>query len=552
MRTTVGFDASSFAAPGPGSWVIDAVHNPRPVSTFQAEIYPPNLAAGLRSGARRYGLELDTVDLQLVNGFGYVQVQPAPIAQLSERGAAAAAAFDGKLWRDDVVRWERSAKPSSIRAHLALQAVDPATLARDELLAHLHRCREHQQRTIFQHHLFDCAALLPVGDFLAHAAEWTSLPLGEVLALIRGDAPESTGSCPELDRLVAEVRANPSALTQFDLGVDPAAVLAGIGAGADAVGAAARSYLDRVGYRLLDSLDPGDPYALEVPAVLVAGIRVAVDTGDSLSANVGDDELSRIRRQVPLADRGTFEDLLAEARFTSSLLDERGLYGEVWAGGITRRAILAAGSRLAGSGRIDAPVDLAEAGYTEIRTLLAGPGGPSAAELATRARYRATMHVADVPRSLGGPPGPPPPLDGGSSASARARHAINAASAALFGPWNTANDVTNEAGIVHGFGAGRGSYTGIARLIDAPAGYARLRRGDVLVTASTTEALNLVLPLLGAIVTDHGGLLSHAAIESRECGIPGVVGCGDATVHIADGARVRVDGNAGEVVVITP
>ena len=68
-----------------------------------------------------------------------------------------------------------------------------------------------------------------------------------------------------------------------------------------------------------------------------------------------------------------------------------------------------------------------------------------------------------------------------------------------------------------------------------------------LVTATTTESFNIVLPMLGAIVTDSGGVLSHPAIVSREFGIPSVVGCGDATTRIADGAQVRVDGSAGEV-----
>jgi pyruvate,water dikinase len=79
-----------------------------------------------------------------------------------------------------------------------------------------------------------------------------------------------------------------------------------------------------------------------------------------------------------------------------------------------------------------------------------------------------------------------------------------------------------------------------------------LQRGDVLVTPTTTESFNIVLPLLGAIVTDAGGLLSHAAIVSREYGIPGVVGCRDATALIADGSQVRVDGTAGEVFVTAP
>jgi len=58
------------------------------------------------------------------------------------------------------------------------------------------------------------------------------------------------------------------------------------------------------------------------------------------------------------------------------------------------------------------------------------------------------------------------------------------------------------------------------------------------------------LALLGAIVTDAGGLLSHAAIVSREFGIPSVVGTRQGTSLITDGARVRVDGDAGEVTVL--
>ena len=83
-----------------------------------------------------------------------------------------------------------------------------------------------------------------------------------------------------------------------------------------------------------------------------------------------------------------------------------------------------------------------------------------------------------------------------------------------------------------------------------PSEFDRIVQGDVLVTESTTEAFNILLPLLGAIVTDSGGLLSHSAIVAREYGIPGVVGTREATERIADGTRVRVDGDAGEVTVL--
>jgi len=69
----------------------------------------------------------------------------------------------------------------------------------------------------------------------------------------------------------------------------------------------------------------------------------------------------------------------------------------------------------------------------------------------------------------------------------------------------------------------------------------------VLVTACTSPAFNVVLPLLGAIVTDKGGQLSHAAIVAREYGIPAVVGTLRATSTIPDGARIEVDGTQGRV-----
>ena len=190
------------------------------------------------------------------------------------------------------------------------------------------------------------------------------------------------------------------------------------------VGSAAVAYLDIVSYRLLDSLDTGDPYALEVPEVLVNGIRLAVDTGAPASSEASDEEVARVRARVPAEHRDAFDALLAEARLTSKLRDERGLYSEVWAGGITRRAILAAGERLAGSGRIGEPAHLVEAGYEEMRALMRGLDGPSAEELAGRASYRATYRVGAAPPWLGAPPQPPPPLDGlppaGRASDARA------------------------------------------------------------------------------------------------------------------------------------
>ena len=90
----------------------------------------------------------------------------------------------------------------------------------------------------------------------------------------------------------------------------------------------------------------------------------------------------------------------------------------------------------------------------------------------------------------------------------------------LFG----SSEAPHEENLLRGLAASGGVYEGPARRVAGPTEFGRIVQGDVLVTESTTEAFNILLPLLGAIVTDSGGLLSHSAIVAREYGIPGVVG----------------------------
>jgi len=121
--------------------------------------------------------------------------------------------------------------------------------------------------------------------------------------------------------------------------------------------------------------------------------------------------------------------------------------------------------------------------------------------------------------------------------------AIGIAIGSLFG----SSEAEHEGQVLRGLGASGGAYEGPARRVSDPSEFDRIVQGDVLVTESTSEAFNILLPLLGAIVTDSGGLLSHSAIVAREYGIPGVVGTRDATTRITDGMTLRVDGDAGEV-----
>ncbi len=202
--------------------------------------------------------------------------------------------------------------------------------------------------------------------------------------------------------------------------------------------------------------------------------------------------------------------------------------------------------RVAGRGRIATPQQMLDASLDEMCALVAGTGGPSADELAKRAEYRATHTAKDVPPFLGPPKPPPPDLAALPPSVGRVMRATFIALGHLFG----SSQAQNEEKVLYGLAASKGVYEGPARRVSGASEFGRIAKGDVLVTESTTEAFNILLPLLGGIVTDNGGLLSHAAIVSREYGIPGVVGTREATERIADGVLVRVDGDAGEVTVL--
>jgi len=101
--------------------------------------------------------------------------------------------------------------------------------------------------------------------------------------------------------------------------------------------------------------------------------------------------------------------------------------------------------------------------------------------------------------------------------------------------------------VLQGTPASAGRAVGTARVISGPADLGRLEAGDVLVCATTTPAWTPLFASAGALVTDTGGILSHAAIVAREYRLPAVVGCDVATSAIRDGARVEVDGSAGSV-----
>jgi rifampicin phosphotransferase len=110
-------------------------------------------------------------------------------------------------------------------------------------------------------------------------------------------------------------------------------------------------------------------------------------------------------------------------------------------------------------------------------------------------------------------------------------------------------DVAVAGEVLTGLPACAGVATGIARVIHDPEDAADLEPGEVLVAPLTDPGWTPIFTSAEAVVVNVGSPMSHAAIVSRELGIPCVLGVRDATKRIPDGARITVDGGAGTVTV---
>src|SRR5262249_12752872 len=216
-----------------------------------------------------------------------------------------------KLWREQLGEWDETSKPNAIAKHKELQSVDPDALSDDQLADHLARCRDHHSAMITQHMRHTAAAVVPTGDFLAHVGEWTGLPPADLLDLMRGASPVSSGASAELERLIAAIKKDPRARGLLASKDEPARLLGALCALDGEAGPAMSAYLELVGERLLDGFDISEPRAIELPDALLKAIRAAVE-GRSSKASEVEQRIAEVRAKVPEEHRAEFDELLGE------------------------------------------------------------------------------------------------------------------------------------------------------------------------------------------------------------------------------------------------
>ena len=104
--------------------------------------------------------------------------------------------------------------------------------------------------------------------------------------------------------------------------------------------------------------------------------------------------------------------------------------------------------------------------------------------------------------------------------------------------------------IIKGMIASKGEVEGFVRIIKSIKDIDKVKKKEVLVTTMTTPDMVIAMNKASAILTDEGGMTCHAAIVSREIGIPCIVGTKIATSSLKDGDLIKVDAVNGKVEIL--
>jgi phosphohistidine swiveling domain-containing protein len=324
-------------------------------------------------------------------------------------------------------------------------------------------------------------------------------------------------------------------------------------------------FLSEYGQRLEETCRIDTPSWVEdpSPALYSIGAFLSKPTGFDFHATRAaavaerDAQIETARRSLNGASLGRFNEALASnqaANFAwwneehNYLIDRRAAIP-------VRRATLELGTWLASSGEISDPTDLFFLFKPELFDVMSGDGATSWADLRAMIPDRRAYFEhwrergPSLPPMLGTIPEvvPDPIMIEVFGLSGRFLETMRGEARDADAPGASGTGGVAE---IRGFPAAKGVVEGVARVITTVGDLHLVEPGEILVCGGTTTEWTPAFGIIAACVCDTGGSLTHAAIVSREYGIPCVVGTAIATQVIKTGDRVRVDGRAGTVQVL--
>jgi phosphohistidine swiveling domain-containing protein len=309
-------------------------------------------------------------------------------------------------------------------------------------------------------------------------------------------------------------------------------------------------FLQVEGWRMVRMNDFTDPYWLEEPSVPLNIVKqftvVSYDLDEARKklTKKREEAVQSLLQKLHPDEKDGVKLLIKLAQRAGTYSEEHDLYCELYMHALLRRGYMAIGRRLAQSRTIDKPDDVFFVNPDEIGRAIVVPEHHDLRFITKRRRAEWEEAKKMSP--------PPVITDRGSMEEAVGRDLLPTKDAILvkliIGELPTVKPELKAD--LYGLRASKGIAEGTARVVMYYGELEAVKAGEILVCPTTNPAWIPVFSLIKGIVTDGGGLLSHAAIVARDYGIPAVVNTREATTKIKTGQKIRVDANEGAVFIL--
>jgi pyruvate,water dikinase len=525
----------------------------------------PGVTEGFRRMFNEMGVLPETLEWREIGGWIYTRVVPpggeegrAPSPELIQRRVEESTeAVRSDRFGGYIERWHREWRPHFVAWVAKLAAADVAALDDQGLVDHLTEVMDLTVQAFDIHMLLHGVNAVMLGDLAFTCRDLLGWDDRRTLHLLAGLSSATTAPATALAGLAAMARERPAVRRLIESRDEDAA--SHLAETDPEFAAAFAAYQQEFGLRNI-RYEVIDPAIEEVPSftlrLIVDQLRSGFDPDARAAEVAGRREAARAEARAQLAERSTadrdrFERVLARAERWYPIREDDATMTISEPFTLIRRAALEFGRRFAGESVIDDAEDIFFLELDELfATHAARANGavPDHRQLVARRRAeRAWVEAHPGPLTYGPDPGPLP-LDG---LPPEARFMNEAFIWLLERSGHFGTPPVPQAGPrLTGVPASAGRYTGPVRVVLSEADFPKLQPGDVLVCPITAPAWSMLFPNVGALVTDHGGLLSHPAIVAREFHIPAVTATGNATRLLIDGQRITVDGTSGSVEVL--
>lgn len=553
-------------SPPPGYWLREDTHLPFAASPFSRALIRL-LAHGIAHSCREFGLLIEAVDIREIGGWAYYRTVPfggkdgpAPpwwlfavlarvIPSIRQRMGVCVRAIREDLPAWLVDRWYGQWRAEFDERIAGLRDVDLSVTTDDELSHQLDTGLELAEQGAEIHFLLNVVTAVSLVDLAATCNDVLRWGETKSFDLVAGTSQMSTEPARALADVATVAGRSKRVVELLDAGASVEEVLDADTAFAEAF----RDYQRTYGCRTL-RYDVSEPTLGEQPNLLLHLVRQQVsspaDARDDARSVVAAETLAAARRQVAAGNdvntRDRFERALARALAAYPVREDNEYFTITAPWALVRLTALELGRRLTERHQIRRRDDVFALEISEARHALRD--GANMHDLVQRRRgERIWVLKHPGPPSYGKDPGPPPSLVGLPREARLANEALLWQVNRTLESERSATAHQRGSRVLTGVAAAAGTLRGVVRVVRSESELNKVRAGEVMVCPVTAPAWSVVFPVLGALVTDSGGTLSHSAIIAREFGIPAVVATGNATEVLHDGQIVTVDGTAGLV-----